>query len=61
MVESVLHQASGDADKGERVTVPLDLIDSGKEDAPNRGTTGKEAPSRKESRGEPMAPRERGD
>ena len=60
MVDLVLHQASGNANKGERVTVPLDLSDSGKEDAPNRGTTGREAPSRKDSQREQTAPRERG-
>ena len=60
VVDSVLPQARGDAEKGAGGIVPLDLSGSGKEDAPDRETTGMEDPSRKDSRLELTAPRERG-
>ena len=61
VVDWVFLQARGDAKRGAEGTVPLDLSCSGKEDAPDRETTGMEDPSRKDSWLELTAPRERGD
>ena len=59
MVDSVLPQARGDAERGAGGIVLLDLRGIGKEDAPNRETIGMEDHSRKDSQVKPTVPRER--